>query len=150
MDTLPIFLIDDDHAWLEALAEYLQGKGFRVVSTSNPAQALALLRRQEAGLIISDYHMPGMSGLELARYLHNHQERTAVLLLSSEEEPHLAEQARAAGVRAFLAKSTPPGILLRKVCELLDLPVRPMRVPALQVWQRLLPAPRPAGSRRAG
>jgi DNA-binding NarL/FixJ family response regulator len=150
MYTLPIVLIDDDRVWLETLADYLEEKGFRVVSTSSPAQALAALRQQEAGLVISDYHMPGMNGLELARCLREQHKRTAVLLLSSAEEPDLAERARAAGVRAFLAKAASPRLLLRRILELVEEPAGARRTPALQMWQRLLPAPRQAGGRRAG
>ena len=149
MILLPIILVDDDRAWREALADYLENEGFRVVATASAAQALRVLGQQEAALVISDYRIPGMNGLELVRSLTQRQRRIAVLLLSSEEQPGLAEQARAAGARGFLAKSTAPRLLLRKIRDLLHEVGRTQQPSLLPIWQRLLPAPRRGSTRRS-
>jgi CheY-like chemotaxis protein len=133
-----IVLIDDNRFWLETLSEYLRGKGFSVLTADNAFQGLALLERHEVSLVICDYHMPGMDGLEFVRQFQRQAPRVAVVLVSSEEEPALIRRALAEGVRAFLAKTSVPRDLLRIVRQLLDARAAP---PTLHLWQRLLPSP---------
>jgi two-component system chemotaxis response regulator CheY len=133
-----IILIDDNHSWLETLSEYLRGKGFSVLTAADASQGLALLERTEVSLVICDYHMPGMNGLEFVRQLQRRGRHAAVLLVSSDEEPTLIRRALAEGVRAFLAKTSVPRDLLRIVRQLLEARPAP---PTLHLWQRLLPGP---------
>ena len=67
MNATRIILIDDDRCWLESLSEYLQRKGFSVLAAANPAEGLALLKDNDISLVICDYNLPGMTGLDLVR-----------------------------------------------------------------------------------
>lgn len=138
-----VLIIDDNRAWLEALADYLRNKGFAVLTATDGAEGLALLESNEATLIVCDYHMPRMDGLELLRSLRQRQRNIAVLMMSSEEEPTLASRARAEGARDFLAKSTAPWLLVRKLRQIVGA-VQSFVSGAseLQPWQRLLPGPK--------
>jgi CheY-like chemotaxis protein len=137
-----IVLIDDNRAWLETLAEYLRDKGYAVLTAGDAAQGLHCLAKNKVSLVVCDYHLPGMNGLEFVRYLRKQQKDVAVLMISSDEEPTLAARALAEGARAFLPKDTSPGVLLRKVRQLADAAAAPGPAPqALHPWQRLLPGP---------
>jgi DNA-binding response OmpR family regulator len=143
MNAPRIALIDDDRSWLEVLAEYLQRKGFRVYTASDPAEGLALLRENSIPLAVCDYDMPGMDGLELVRTLHGQRANVAVLMVSNEEEPALANRALAEGARGFLPKTGSPTQLLRKLRQILaDLEQDRLSTSTLHLWQRLLPSPR--------
>src|SRR5438105_4576006 len=110
---LPVVLIDDNPAWLEALAEYLRGKGLMPVPVNDPQTGLAVLEASGARLAIIDLHMPGMDGVELLQRLHRRD--VAVLMVSSDDEPAVAARALKAGARAFLHKYGAPRLLLRAV-----------------------------------
>jgi DNA-binding NarL/FixJ family response regulator len=141
MHATQIALIDDDRSWLEALAEYLQTKGFSVRTAVNPAEGLALVNRNNISVVVCDYDMPGMSGLELVRSICQQPRNIAVLMVSNEEEPSLAGRALAAGARGFLPKTSPPTQLVRKLRQILadlDAVAQPS---SLHLWQRLLPSP---------
>jgi DNA-binding NtrC family response regulator len=59
-----ILLVDDEPVSLKML-EKLLSRNYTVVTASNGFEALEILSKQEISLIISDHHMPGMSGVEL-------------------------------------------------------------------------------------
>ncbi|MCG8527610.1 MAG: response regulator [Opitutales bacterium] len=60
----PILIIDDEEIVLLAITESLLPEGYNIVKTTKPEEALELLKKQEFSVIISDHHMPGMTGLE--------------------------------------------------------------------------------------
>jgi DNA-binding NarL/FixJ family response regulator len=137
-----IVLIDDDRSWLEALAEYLQRKGFFVVAATDPDEVLVLLRKNSISVVICDYDMPGMTGLELVRSIRQQAGNVAVLMVSSAEEPTLVKRALAEGVRDFLPKTASPMHLVRKLRQILaDLDAAAAPNSTLHLWQRLLPSP---------
>jgi DNA-binding NarL/FixJ family response regulator len=142
-----IALIDDDRSWLEALSEYLRRKGFSVSTSADPADGLALLGRSKVSVVICDFDMPGMNGLELVRLICQQPYSVAVLMLSSQEQPSLASQALAAGARGFLAKTVAPAQLVRKLRQIVE-ELDALASPPLHVWQRLLPSPSSAKCRR--
>ncbi|HOO92304.1 MAG TPA: response regulator, partial [Opitutales bacterium] len=60
----PILIVDDEEIVLLAIAESLIPEGYRIVRTTSPFEALEILKRDRFAVIISDHHMPGMTGLE--------------------------------------------------------------------------------------
>jgi CheY-like chemotaxis protein len=141
MNVARVIVVDDNHFWLEALSEYLQRNGFSVVAVSHPAEALALLRKNNVAGIICDYDMPEMNGLELVRLVCR-QSTVPILVVSNEEEPSLASRALAEGARGFLAKTASPTQLLRKLRQILAATDAAAEQPSpLHLWQRLLPSP---------
>jgi CheY-like chemotaxis protein len=141
---LPILLVDDNPLWRETLAEYLQRKGFPVVTAEGGQPGLALLERNGIPVAVVDFNMPGMNGLELLRRLRERHRHVAVFLLSGEDDPSLPERARAAGARGFLSKTTSPRQLLRRLVEALE--AVQLEVALIGIFSpsglRLLPGPR--------
>ncbi len=64
-----ILVVDDELEHLNALCELLQGGGYQVLRTSRPERALAIAESQRPDLVITDWDMPGLSGIELIRQL---------------------------------------------------------------------------------
>jgi len=141
----PIILIDNDQAWLETLSEYLQDKGFFVETAEGPLTGLQRLEAEDIHVAVIDFEMPEMNGLELLRAIRERRHFTVVLLLSSEEDPRLAERARQAGAQAFLSKTMKPNLLLRELVQILTvcLTLAAMWKALIEHFDRLLPAPEP-------
>jgi DNA-binding response OmpR family regulator len=133
--TMRIILIDNNLDWLEALAEYLRRRGFSVETASDPARGLDMVDALNAALVVCDYNMPGMNGLEFISRLLRRQRQAAVLMLSSTEEPSLARHALDLGAQAFLPKTISPPLLLQKIRQLMEV----FAPSGLNSWQRLLP-----------
>jgi two-component system, OmpR family, response regulator VicR len=74
----PGLIVDDDLVVLGMLRTVLQKEGFAVVGANNAIAALYLLQRTPVALVLTDFMMPGLSGLELADHL-RHDPRTATV-----------------------------------------------------------------------
>lgn len=75
---LPVLIVDDDLVILDMLQDVLEEEGFTVVTANNGAAALYFLQQTLVALVVTDFMMPGLSGLELAERLH-YDPRTATI-----------------------------------------------------------------------
>jgi len=64
-----ILCVDDDPDGLEALELFLMSEGFEVITARNGVEALLRVQAQWPDLVITDYTMPGMTGLDLCKRL---------------------------------------------------------------------------------
>ncbi|HEY6096131.1 MAG TPA: EAL domain-containing protein, partial [Gallionellaceae bacterium] len=68
-----LLLLDDDEYLLAALASTLHTEGYRILCATCPGEALDFLAKHPVGVIISEHHLPEMTGIELfskLRHLH--------------------------------------------------------------------------------
>jgi CheY-like chemotaxis protein len=106
MPTAPRILVADDNLLLAALAcdAISQALPDAIIEVEfDGACALAAHTRNPVDLIVTDQHMPGLTGIELVRRLRRRNDATLVLLWSS--DPLAASDARLAGADLFLDKS---------------------------------------------
>lgn len=101
-------LIADDHDLVrEALASFLQGEGVVEVQTV-PTLDDAIRAADESGsfdLVLLDYNMPGMNGLEGLDRMIAANDRRPVAIISGTASRSLAEQAIRAGAAGFVPKT---------------------------------------------
>src|SRR5437867_3205031 len=101
-------LIVDDHAEVRAVLVRLVRQLYpdaTLAEAAHGAEALSAITQQRPALILTDYQMPLMSGLELVRTLRAQGMTLPILALSS--DPSIAEAILAAGATAFLPKPSP-------------------------------------------
>jgi len=149
MTAIPhIILIDDNRAWLEALAGYFRERGVVVFTASDPRQGLELLEGHNVNVVITDFNLPLMDGLQVLRIVRRRASNVPVVLLTSEEEPGLERKVLAEGAGGFFSKMTEPGLLLRKLLQVIAVFTAAQQDHgALEPWQRMLPNPHSAGRR---
>ena len=99
-------VIAEDEAIIRLdLKEILQDEGYDVVGeTGRGDEVVDLVRRHRPDLAILDVKMPGADGLAAARAIAELGERVAVLILTAFSQRNLIEEAREAGVAAYLVK----------------------------------------------
>lgn len=102
-DKRRILIVDDDQLLLQFLSAVLTSAGYEAQTAYSAEQALAIIDKVEPDLALLDITMPGMSGLELARHLH---EETAVpfMFLSASGDADSAKQAAAYGAVGYVVK----------------------------------------------
>ena len=91
-----IFVVDDEPMLLELAAAILQPLGFDVRIFQDPKQALAEYPVAQPALVVTDYAMPGMDGLELVREckLINPLQKTILLSGTVDESVYANEQTK--------------------------------------------------------
>ena len=77
-----VLLVDDDPDLLETLQEQLRCEGFDVKACSSPEAALAEIRRADFAAIVSDQHMPDMTGLEFFGRVRDLQPNASRILIT--------------------------------------------------------------------
>jgi two-component system cell cycle response regulator len=108
-DCRPIIVVEDDSTSRKLLTRYLEKAGYSVQAYPDARAATQAILDLRAGVIIADWNMPGMSGLELVRFVRGMEEMKAldsiyfILMTASGEKDRLVE-GLLAGADDFLAK----------------------------------------------
>ena len=121
-DKKTILLVDDEPHIVHVVRFKLEQAGYHVVVANNGAVAFDMARRSMPDLIVTDFQMPGGSGLELATRLASQKQTSAIPLIMLTARGHRAPLSELAqtNVRSLLAKPFSPRHLLEKVTELLQ------------------------------
>lgn len=101
-----ILYVDDDEAQVFLIKRMLERWGYRVSAYLEQREALDALLAGEQGfdLVVTDFNMPGMSGLEVARKIRDARPDLPVIVVSGYITDALRAQAAAAGVRELISK----------------------------------------------
>jgi two-component system, OmpR family, response regulator ChvI len=115
-DTFRIVIVDDDELFRELLRFKAIDEGYMVTSFSNGSAAL---EHFDAGggadLVLLDWRMPGMSGLEVLRRLRRAGNETPVVFFTVLSEDIYQEAALENGAVDFIDKSRPLSILMKRL-----------------------------------
>jgi PAS domain S-box-containing protein len=117
-----ILFVDDEELIVELNLRRLSGLGYQVFTSTNSTDALKLFEAGPDGfdLVITDYTMPTMTGIELARALLAIKPGISVILMSGLNEKILPEKIEAAGIKAFLPKTAGKRELAGLIRRVLD------------------------------
>lgn len=100
-----VLVVDDDLQIRKVLSRLLQRHGFAVEVAASGAEALAMLVRSPFALVVSDVHMPGMSGLQLIAHMAEQAIDVPLLVVSSMETDEMLHELLAGkGVCGVLTK----------------------------------------------
>jgi CheY-like chemotaxis protein len=115
-----VLLVDDENAVRDALSALLERDGYDVLAASNGSDGLTIFRQSipPIELLVTDYNMPRMSGLELARACSRLCCELSVLYVSGSRPDELLQADLQTPRRGFLAKPFRGDDLLRKAREL--------------------------------
>ncbi len=122
-DAVKRIVIADDHEVVRSgLRAIVDTRSDWIVSgeATNGEQAVALTLETLPDIVIVDYSMPLMNGIEVSRRLRLMHLRTEVLILTMHESEELLTEAILAGVRGFLFKSDARSHLISAIEALLD------------------------------
>jgi response regulator NasT len=113
--TTRVLIVDDNDKILEILQKILSLAACIVVGEAhNGRQAVALAEKLRPDIILMDIEMPQVDGIVAARQIQK-QRPTPVILLTAHDTPELIEQAREAGVVAYLVKPPDANEIVRTI-----------------------------------
>ena len=106
-DQIRIMVVDDMSTSRGIITQSLDAMGIRHVSTAENGQdAITLLSREPAHLIVSDYNMPTMDGLKLLHCLRSNAKTKGIgfILITGRAEQQIIDYGRKLGMNNFLRK----------------------------------------------
>lgn len=114
-----LLMVDDDRTlrhWAERVA---REQGYSCDGTDNAADAREQLRQNAYELVLLDVNMPGESGIELLGHIRERHPESAVLMMTGEDDAHLAMSAIELGAYGYMVKPVRSGELLINVANAL-------------------------------
>ena len=117
-----ILFVDDEDLLVELNNERLSQLGYDVVGTTSSLEALKVFRKEpwRFNLVITDYTMPDMTGVELARRLLQARSDIPIILCTGYNDDISPEKAKKAGIREFLLKPQSKRELDQAIRRILD------------------------------
>ena len=116
-DGLRILAVDDDPTSLRLLVRHLEKAGHRVYTATNGKEALAVALEANPQIVVTDWMMPEMDGIELCRTLrcYGSGRNLYVLILTGRTEEDRVVEAFDAGVDDYIVKPFKPRLLLARI-----------------------------------
>lgn len=118
-DYVSVLLVDDSAVLRRLAASTLSALGgYQVEEACDAFDAMRLMHDKDYDVMIVDYYMPGLDGIELVKRVRKSPagERMVIVMATSEHDPFVEEAARQAGVEGFVVKPLEPS----KLASLLD------------------------------
>ncbi len=119
---LRVLVVDDNASARQILQSMCTAFGFSTRAVQGGQEALEALAQglngQPYDVVLLDYHMPGIDGLETSRRIHRREDLSrlpTVIMASMEERPGITQQALAAGVQAYMNKPVTASALLNAI-----------------------------------
>ena len=116
-----VLVVDDEIHIVHVVAIKLRNNGYEVISADNGAEALELALRDKPDIIVTDFQMPIMTGLELVGNLRKHEETkdTPVIMLTARSFAISKEQQNELQISGCLSKPFSPKELLGDIEDIL-------------------------------
>jgi two-component system, chemotaxis family, chemotaxis protein CheY len=118
-----ILVIEDFLAVQQMLRETLESKGYKTLGAANGNKAYAILVNHinRISLVLTDYHMPDMTGLELIKRIRENPEleNIPVIFLTEESGPERIKLTQSFGLNTFIKKPYRPELLLAEIEKLI-------------------------------
>lgn len=99
-----ILVVDDSSETREILQRTLSGRGFVVLTADGVEKAVHILAEASVDLVITDYKMPRISGLDLIRHVHENFADTAIIMITGFASIESAVAAVKEGADNYLSK----------------------------------------------
>jgi FixJ family two-component response regulator len=110
-----VAIIDDDEALCSSLVDLMRSVGYHAEPYTSAETFLTSSNLFSLDCILADVHMPGMSGLDLLRKLHEQGITTPVILITALPDKHLDDEAVSLGAQCLLRKPFETNSLLDSV-----------------------------------
>ena len=115
-----ISVVDDDQFFRESMRRLLRSLGYAVEAYASAADLLASPRLVETACLITDVHMPAMTGVELYRHIIDTGHSIPMILVTAYPDDAVRTRALKDGVICYLQKPVDQKHLQRCICVALE------------------------------
>jgi two-component system response regulator MprA len=114
-----VLIVDDDRKLLKMLRRTLTYEGFQVETAAGGQEALAQVQAHRPDVIVLDWLMPGMDGIEVTNRLRAAYDETMILMLTARDAIEDRVEGLESGADDYLVKPFAPAELLARIHALL-------------------------------
>ncbi len=114
-----IMIVDDEESVRRLLGRMLKKNGDTFTFAANAKEARAFMKDKKFDLILCDVNMPGESGIDFIRYVLSEHPETAAIMVTSVDDPEVAESALEIGAYGYIIKPFEPNEVLINVSNAL-------------------------------
>ena len=104
LQNMKILLVDDDEWIRDSLCMLFEAEGCNLLALETAEEGLKVLENQSYDIIISDYKLPGMDGLEFLRQIQGSHPSAVKIMITAYMNESLVSEGRKIGVQDFIAK----------------------------------------------
>jgi PAS domain S-box-containing protein len=106
---ISVLYVDDEPALLDPIRHFLERKGtFSVDTTTSAKSALAKIRKNKYDVIVSDYQMPGMDGIQFLKKLRDEKNPIPFIIFTGKGHEEVVVEAYDAGADFYIPKGGNP------------------------------------------
>ena len=119
-------IVDDSYLMREVFAKIISkersGKSDNIFQASDGTEALEIVKKDSIDLLLIDWNLPYVSGLDLVVQLREMKKykKTPVIMISSEQEQDKISDALSKGVTEYITKPVTPQLLKEKIKKYMD------------------------------
>jgi two-component system chemotaxis response regulator CheY len=116
-----ILVVDDSKMQLHMIEKILQDLGYKNIElVLSCDHAIKILTTKKIDLVLSDWHMPGGTGLDLLKYIRAHKETASIpfLMVTTEHDKSNIFEAAKAGLQNYVFKPVSKDVLKKKLYDL--------------------------------
>jgi len=99
-----ILLIDDDEWIRDSLSLYFEGEGCHLLALETAEEGIEALKGQHYDIIMVDYRLPGMDGLEFLKRIQKSQSHAMKVLITAYRSKEVVSKAMKIGIDGFIEK----------------------------------------------
>ena len=118
---MKILLIDDDEWIRDSLRIFFEAEGCQVVVLETAEEGLAELQDQAYDLIIVDYKLPGLSGLEFLKRTRDDHSDVMKILITAYRTDSIVSEARKLKIQGFIEKPFTSESLMASLAHLIEM-----------------------------
>lgn len=112
MSPRKVYVVDDDEAVRDSMRAILESSGMDVKDYASAQAFLDAKCKDQKGCLLLDFHMPGMTGLELLEHLRAHGSHLPVIVVTGRGDSMLKERVMRAGAAEMLDKPIDESVLM--------------------------------------
>jgi two-component system response regulator HydG len=101
---MKILLVDDDEWIRDSLRIFFEAEGCHILAVETAEEGLSAINDQTFDLLLVDYKLPGLDGLEFLKRIHDTQPDAIKILITAYLNKHLVSEAKKLNVQGLIEK----------------------------------------------
>ena len=114
-----VLIADDNDGWRDVVGDVLAREGFRTVEASCGEEAIELVRHERIDVVLIDFHMPRLDGIQTLRIIRRERYWLPAVLMTAHPDDLPAADVRALRVETVLEKPVDRQVIVRTVTRIM-------------------------------